>query len=282
MMSAEDTFEREFPILLEGIYQHYNHDFRKYAESSLRRRVSWAMRKLNMDSIEQLQNHIMRHPHNFTELLQYITVPVSSMFRDPEYFLALRNYVVPILKTYSSLKIWVAGCCAGEEAYSLAILLHEENLLSRTIVYATDINTAALERAERGIFGIDNLQAYTENYYRAGGNAVFSNYYYAAYGNVVFDRFLRKNIVFAEHSLSTDSAFSEVHLISCRNVLIYFQRELQDKTLKLFHDSLCRKGFLGLGSRESVDFSNCARLFSTCVKGARVYQKRDDSSLAFS
>jgi chemotaxis protein methyltransferase CheR len=198
------------------------------------------------------------------------------MFRDPAYFLALRRHVVPVLRTYPSLKVWVAGCSTGEEPYSLAILLHEEGLLDRTILYATDINHASLEKARHGIFPLEPMQAFTRNYQRAGGLRSFSDYYSAAYGGALFDRRLRDSITFADHSLATDSVFSETQLVSCRNVLIYFNRTLQDRALGLFHESLSRRGFLGLGSKETLDFSAYAERFEPVSRPDRLYRKLGD------
>ena len=275
---AELLLQSDLEILLADIYRHYNHDFREYAESSLRRRLSSAMRKMNIDNVLQLRKYILKDRRNFYELLPHITVPVSAMFRDPSYFLALRQHVLPALKTCLFPKIWVAGCCTGEEAYSIAILLQEEDLFERSVIYATDINPVALENAERGIFRAEHLRLYTENYQKAGGKTTFSDYYHAAYDHVVFDRSLRKNIVFSEHNLATDGIFSEMQFISCRNVLIYFQRGLQSRTLGLFYGSLCSKGFLGLGARETVSFSTYACHFDSCVKTSRIYRKSDAQS----
>ncbi|EAA3799455.1 protein-glutamate O-methyltransferase CheR, partial [Salmonella enterica subsp. enterica] len=186
-------------------------------------------------TISALQERILHDPKAFMQLLQYLTIPVSEMFRDPSYFLALREQVVPLLHTYPSLKVWVAGCSTGEEVYSLAILLREEGLLERTMIYATDINPHSLEKAEQGIFALDNLRTYTQNYQLSGGKRAFSDYYSAAYDRVLFDKSLRANVTFADHSLATDSVFAETHLVSCRNVLIYFNRDLQDRALGLFH-----------------------------------------------
>jgi chemotaxis protein methyltransferase CheR len=200
-------------------------------------------------------------------------VPVSEMFRDPAYFLALRRQVVPVLRTSPSLKVWVAGCSTGEEPYSLAILLREEGLLERTILYATDINHASLDKARQGIFSLDHMQAFTRNYQAAGGMRSFSDYYTAAYGGALFDKSLRDSITFADHSLATDAVFAETQLVSCRNVLIYFNRALQDRALGLFHESLTRRGFLGLGSKETLDFSAYADRFETVTRPERIYRK---------
>jgi chemotaxis protein methyltransferase CheR len=195
------------------------------------------------------------------------------MFRDPDYYQAVRRLVVPFLKTYPSLNVWVAGCSTGEEVYSLAILLHEEGLLERTQMYATDINPESLEAARRGVFNLERMRLYTENYQKAGGKRAFSDYYTAAYDGALFDRALIENVTFADHSLATDSVFSETHFVSCRNVLIYFNRKLQDRVLGLFHESLCYRGFLGLGSKESIDFSSYAERFDVLARRERIYRK---------
>jgi chemotaxis protein methyltransferase CheR len=209
-----------------------------------------------------------------------LTVPVSEMFRDPGYFRAVRERVVPVLRTYPSLKVWVAGCSTGEEAYSLAILLREEGLLERTIVYATDINPRTLQQAEAGVYDIDRLAGFSENYRRSGGRASLSDYYTARYGRAVLDRSLKRHIVFSDHSLATDSVFAEVQLVSCRNVLIYFKRELQDRAIGLFHEALCRRGFLGIGSKESLLWSAYAKAFDDVAGEDRIFQKRDEDGRA--
>jgi chemotaxis protein methyltransferase CheR len=195
------------------------------------------------------------------------------MFRDPAYFRALREKVVPLLRTYPSLKVWIAGCSSGEEVYSMAILLYEENLLERSLIYATDINAGALERAQAGIYDAARVAGFTDNHARSGARSSLSDYYTAAYGKAVFDKSLKTNIVFADHSLSTDSAFSEVQLICCRNVLIYFDRRLQDRVLGVFRDSLCHKGFLGLGAKESLRFSAHSQAFSSFVPQDKIFRK---------
>jgi chemotaxis protein methyltransferase CheR len=206
-------------------------------------------------------------------LLDYLTVQVSELFRDPSYFLAIREKVVPLLRTYPSLKLWVAGCGDGEEAYSLAILLREEGLLDRSLIYATDINLHALQKAEAGVYGLDRIAGFTENHRRSGGKTSLSEYYRAAYQGALFDASLRQHIVFSDHSLATDSVFAEMQLVSCRNVLIYFNRELQDRAIGLFQEALCRKGFLGLGAKESLRFSAHAPGFVDFARGTHLYQK---------
>jgi chemotaxis protein methyltransferase CheR len=266
----------EIRLLVQAIQLRYGHDFRDYAFASLKRRLLQAQQRMGADTLSALQDRVLHDPSEFAQLLQYLTVPVSEMFRDPAYFLALRRQVVPVLRTYPSLKIWVAGCSTGEEPYSLAILLQEEGLLERTILYATDINHASLERARQGIFGLDHMQGFTRNYQAAGGLRSFSDYYTAAYGGALFDRSLRDSITFADHSLATDAVFAETQLVSCRNVLIYFNRTLQDRALGLFHESLARRGFLGLGSKETLDFSGYADRFEAVSRPDRIYRKLGD------
>ena len=263
----------EIKLLIEAIYLKYSYDFRNYSGASQKRRILHAIKQLKYTSISELQARVLHEPDAFMELLQYITIPTTEMFRDPTYFLALREEVVPFLKTYPSLKIWIAGCSTGEELYSMAMLLKEEGLLERSIIYATDINPVSLERARKGIFSLDRVRSYTQNYQQAGGKVAFSDYYTAAYESALFDRSLCENISFADHSLATDSVFAETHLISCRNVMIYFNHDLQERALGLFHESLCHRGFLGLGSKESLDFSGYANLFEPLVKPQRLFRK---------
>lgn len=263
----------ELRMLIEAIYLQYNYDFRDYTGASQKRRVLHALREMDCDSISALQARVMHDPAAFSQLLQFLTIPVTEMFRDPSFFAGLREHVVPFLKTYPSLKIWIAGCSTGQEVYSMAIMLREEGLLERSILYATDINPQSLETARRGVFPLDQMQLYTENYQAAGGRRAFSDYYTAAYGGALFDKSLVENVTFADHSLSTDSVFSETHLISCRNVMIYFNKRLQDRVFGLFHESLCHRGFLAIGSKESIDFSAYAGQFEPLVKRERIYRK---------
>jgi chemotaxis protein methyltransferase CheR len=269
-------FEIEFGLLIEAIYRLYHYDFREYASASLRRRLRAAMTRFECRTLSQLQDRVMHDPAVFRPLLDFLTVQVSEMFRDPGYFRALREQVVPMLRTYPSLKVWVAGCSSGEEAYSLAILLQEEGLLDKSILYATDINPQTLQVAAAGVYDLSRIAGFTANHHKSGARSSLSDYYTAAYGRAVFDKSLKEHIVFSDHSLATDSVFAEVQLVSCRNVLIYFNRKLQDRALGLFRDALCRQGFLGIGAKESLRFSSEADRFMNFVADERIYQKRTE------
>ena len=274
---ATNDLDIELRLLLEAIYLKYHYDFRGYAGASLKRRLAAALERFDCRTLSRLQDRVLHEPEVFPALLDFFTVQVSEMFRDPDYFRAVREAVVPRLRTYPSLKLWVAGCSTGEEVYSLAILLREEGLLARSLIYATDINPRALETAEAGVYAVERLAGFTENHRRSGARSSLSDYYTAAYGRAVFDKSLRRHVVFSDHSLATDSVFAEVQLVSCRNVLIYFNRALQDRALGLFRDALCRKGFLGLGAKESVRFSAHADAFEVLVPEHRVFQKRGEA-----
>jgi chemotaxis protein methyltransferase CheR len=277
----------EVRLLLEAIFDRYHYDFRSYAMASLKRRLLQACDTLRVDTLSGLQEKVLHEPESFSVLLQYLTVQVSDMFRDPDFFLALRRQVLPVLATYPSIKVWCAGCSTGEEAYSLAILLHEEGLLDRSIIYATDINSQSLRMATNGVFQLDRLRGFTANHQRSGGRSSLSDYYYssgtgssgtgssgAPGGAAIMDAALRRKITFSDHSLATDSVFSEIHLITCRNVLIYFDHALQNRALGLFADSLVRGGFLGLGSKESLRFTEAADLFTDVALQQRIYRKK--------
>ena len=265
----------ELGLLVEAIFHAYHYDFRRYARASLRRRLAAAMLRFDCRTLSELQGRLLHESHVFTELLEYLTVQVSDMFRDPSYFRAIRETVVPLLRTYPSLKIWIAGCSSGEEAYSMAILLREEGLLERSLIYATDINPNALRRAEAGVYEAAKVPDFTRNHRLSGGRSSLSDYYSAAYDRMILDKSLRRHIVFSDHSLATDSVFAEVQFVSCRNVLIYFDRELQSRALDLFYEALCRKGFLGIGLRESLRFSSHAESFVEFASEDRIYQKVD-------
>lgn len=270
---SEKVEDIEIRLLLEAIYHRYHYDFRNYAMASIKRRLRQAREHWGVGSISALQERVLHDASILPRLLGYLTVQVSEMFRDPSYFRAIREKVIPHLSTYPSLKVWIAGCSGGEELYSMAILFREEGLGDRTIFYATDINHDALQTAEAGIYSLDRLQLFTQNHRASGGKSSLSDYYTAAYGRASFDRTLRENVVFSDHSLVTDAVFGEMNLISCRNVLIYFDRPLQDRAISLFKDSLARKGFLGLGSKENLRFSEHAPAFSDFVREEKIYQK---------
>jgi len=272
---TEGTEDLEIQLLLEALYQRYHYDFRHYARASIKRRLVHAREQLGFSSFSAMQAAVLHAPETLPRLLNYLTVQVSEMFRDPSYFRALREKVIPHLKTYPSLKVWIAGCSNGEELYSLAILFREEGIDQRTLFYATDINPDALSAAEAGIYPLELIRKFTENHQLSGARSSLSDYYTADYGRAVFDKSLRDRVVFSDHSLVTDAVFGEMHLISCRNVLIYFDRELQDRAIGLFHESLARKGFLGLGSKESLRFSRHGDGFGDFVREDKIYQRRD-------
>lgn len=271
---ASAQFDLELRLLLEGVYSRYAYDFRDYAPASLRRRVRQAMSRFECRTVSQLQSRVLHEPEVFAGMLQYFTVQVSEMFRDPAYFAAIRTRVAPLLATYPYVKVWVAGCSTGEEAWSLAILLDEEGLLERTLIYATDINQQALAVAQAGLYALDRMALYSANYLRAGGKASLADYYTAAYNGAIFDKRLKSHIVFTDHSLATDSVFSEVELVSCRNVLIYFNHDLQSRAIGLFHEALAPRGFLGIGSRENLRFSTHGEAFEDFAPAERVYRKK--------
>jgi chemotaxis protein methyltransferase CheR len=265
--------DQDVERLIAGIYRAYHYDFRDYAMSSLKRRLGAAMTRFRCASLAELEDRVLGDGVAFQVLLDYLTVQVSEMFRDPTYFNSLREQVIPELRTYPSVKVWVAGCSTGEELWSLAILFHEEDLLSRTIFYATDINSGSLRTAARGIYPLDRMAAYSRNYLAAGGKASLSDYYTAAYDGAIIDSTFKAQAVFADHSLATDSVFSEVHLVSCRNVLIYFDKTLQNRAIGLFREALVHRGFLGIGMKESLTSSAHASAFAEHVGRDRIYVK---------
>lgn len=276
LATPEKVEDVEIRLLLEALYFRYHYDFRNYAMASIKRRLRQARDQLGFATFSALQEQVLHDASMLPRLLSYLTVQVSEMFRDPSYFRAIREKVAPHLRTYPSLKVWIAGCSSGEELYSLVILFREEGLEQRTLFYATDINQDALRTAEAGIFDLDRVQLFTENHRNSGGKSSLSDYYTAAYGRVSFDRSLRRKVVFSDHSLVTDAVFAEMHLISCRNVLIYFDRTAQDRALGLFKESLARKGFLGLGAKENLRFSRHASAFTDFVREEKIYQRRGE------
>ena len=275
-VAARDGVEEiEIQLLLEALFRRYHYDFRNYAQASVKRRLRQAREQLGFPTYSAMQDALLHDAAMLPKMLGFLTVQVSELFRDPSYFLALREKVIPHLRTYPSLKVWIAGCATGEELYSLVILFREEGLEERTLFYATDINQDALASAAAGVYALDRIRTFTENHRQSGGRSSLSDYYSAAYGRAVFDKSLRSRVVFSDHSLVTDQVFGEMHLISCRNVMIYFDRDLQDRAVGLFRDSLVRSGYLGLGAKESLRFSQHAGGFAEFVRDEKIYQRRD-------
>lgn len=272
--TAADIEDLELGLLLEAVYQRHHYDFRNYARASLRRRARVAMNQLQCANFSDLQARILRDEDAFTTLLQCLTVQVTDMFRDAGFFLTFRREVVPMLRTYPSIRLWVAGCSTGEELYSYAVILREEGLLDRSILYGTDINQSVLRTAEAGIYSLERIRLFTQNHRKTEPPGSLSEHYSSAYDSAVFDRELRRHTVFADHNLATDSAFAEVQVVSCRNVLIYFDGKLNARALNVFDTALCRRGFLGIGSRETLQASGTGVRFKALIPGQRWYQKR--------
>ncbi|RIJ42887.1 CheR family methyltransferase [Pontibacter oryzae] len=272
-LDKEALFEQEAEELMEKVHQQYGYDFRGYSRASLYRRIKRFVANNSIPSMDLLRQQVLGNSYFFEGFLQEITVNVTEMFRDPSFFLSLRQNVLPILSTYPFIKIWDAGCSTGEELFSLAILLKEEGLLDRTKIYATDVNQKVLRQAKEGIFPASNIAAYTSGYYASGGKNEFSSYYLSNYGSLKFDSSLVKNVVFYPHNLATDSSFNEFHLILCRNVLIYFTHALQERVFKLFDESLVDLGYLGLGKKETLALSVINSRYQLADKSNRIYRK---------
>jgi len=270
---ARDVEEIEVALLLEAIYRRYGFDFRQYAPASLKRRLWRRAHAESVATLSALQDRVLHDPQCMERLLLDLSINVTAMFRDPSFYRAFRDKVVPLLRTYPFTRIWVAGCSSGEEVYSLAILLDEAELLDRTRIYATDINEAVLDRARLGVFPLDKMQEYTQNYLEAGGSRAFSEYYLASYDGAVFDRRLTENVVFAQHNLVSDRAFNEFHVIVCRNVMIYFDRALQERVLGLFHESLVTFGVLALGHKETIRLSTFSSRFQDVDPVEKLWRK---------
>jgi chemotaxis protein methyltransferase CheR len=263
----------EVELLLEGIFRHYGFDFRSYAYSSMRRRLWKRIRAEELASVTALQERVLHDSAVMERLLDDLSVNVTAMFRDPSFYHAMRTCVVPLLRTYPFLRVWHAGCSTGEEVLSMAILLQEEGLYERTRIYATDINETVLQKARSGIFPLERMQEYTENYIHGGGTRSFSEYYTAKYDGALFNPALLRNVVFSQHNLVTDRSFSEFHMILCRNVLIYFDKALQNRVHNLFYESLVRFGILGLGSKETLRFSRFEDCYEQLEPREKLYRK---------
>jgi chemotaxis protein methyltransferase CheR len=270
------TFDdAEFKDLLESIRFSYGYDFTDYAVASVKRRIVHFMNAEKLTSLPDLAKMILRDEKKFELFVQDVSVTVTEMFRDPRFYKSLRDHVLKRLATYPFVKVWIAGCATGEEVYSIAILLKEEGLLSRSVIYATDINQRSLQIAKEGVYAVENMQQYTLNYQKAGGKRAFSEYYKSKYNSVMFDRSLRQNIVFSPHNLAVDGSFNEFQLIICRNVLIYFNQQLQKKVIGLFYESLCPFGFMGLGSKESLLFSDKRKYFEDVDRKEKIFMKTE-------
>jgi len=273
-MDPLDIEAIEIDLLLEGVYRRYGHDFRRYARASIERRIRHYRDACGCERVADLLPRVLYDEAFFADFLARFSIPVTELFRDPQVYLSLRRQVLPVLATYPFLRIWHAGCATGEEAYSLAILLEEAGLLARATLFATDFNDAALERARRGVYPLEPMREASRGYHEAGGSGSLADYYHADYDAVVMERRLARRITFANHNLVTDGVFTEAHLILCRNVLIYFNHELQERVLGLFAESLVRGGFLCLGSKEDLEFSAVRDRFETVDARARLYKKR--------
>lgn len=265
--------EVEIDVLLEAVYRFYGFDFRSYARASIRRRLWRRARLEGLGTLSALQERLLHDPGCMERLLLDLSINVTAMFRDPSFWLVFRTEVVPLLRTYPFLRVWSVGCSTGEEVYSLAILLQEEGLYERTRIYATDMNETVLSQAATGLVPLDRMKEYTENYQAAGGTKAFSEYYVTGYQGAQFDRSLTGNIVFARHNLVTDGGFNEFHVIMCRNVLIYFDTDLQQRVHRIFYDSLVRLGILALGPKESVTFTEHGEDFEVVDAADRIYRK---------
>jgi chemotaxis protein methyltransferase CheR len=263
----------EVQLLLEAVYRRYGFDFREYAPASLRRRLWRRVHAEGVQSITGLMERLLHDPPSMERLLLDLSINVTAMFRDPAFYVAFRGKVVPLLRTYPFTRIWVAGCSTGEEVYSLAILLQEENVYDRARIYATDINESVLEGAKAGVFPLEKMKDYTQNYIRAGGTRAFSEYYVAAYDGAQFQRSLIENVVFAQHNLVSDGSFNEFQVIICRNVMIYFDRSLQNRVHRLFYESLSRLGVLGLGQKETIHFTPFEERYEELDPHEKLYRK---------
>jgi len=264
---------KDLKDLLESIRFVYGYDFTEYSEASIRRRIDHFMNSRKITTLEKIGKMLLQDEKLFEEFIQEVSVTVTEMFRDPSFYKSLRENVLKRLATYPFIKVWIAGCATGEEIYSVAILFQEEGLLHRSVIYSTDINQRSLQIAKDGVYPLENMKAYTDNYQKAGGTKSFSDYYKAKYNSVLFDKSLKQNIVFAPHNLSVDKSFNEFQLIICRNVLIYFNQQLQNKVINLFYESLCPFGFLGLGNKESLLFSDKKKHFDEIDRKEKIFMK---------
>jgi chemotaxis protein methyltransferase CheR len=274
MINYEPELENlEIELLLESVFRHYGYDFRNYAPASLKRRIWSAIQAEGLTTVSGLQEKVLHHRDCLERLLLTLSINVTGMFRDPSFYLAFRTVAVPLLRTYPFIRIWHAGCSTGEEVYSMAILLQEEGLYDRCRIYATDINEAVLKKAKEGIFPLERMQDYTQNYQLSGGNRSFSEYYTSGYEHAIFSSYLKHNLVFSQHNLVGDGPFNKFNVILCRNVLIYFNKILQQRVQNLFYESLSMFGILGLGRQESLMLTSYHQYYEELVSGEKLYRK---------
>jgi len=271
--SVQQLQKVEMELLLEAIYRHYGYDFRNYSAPFLQRRILNRVAAEKLRTVSGLQEKILHEPAAMERLFRDFSINVTEMFRDPSFFKMLRKKVIPIVKEYPAIRIWHVGCASGEEVYSMAILLHEEGILEKTKIYATDINHGNLEKAKQGSFPLEKMKLYTTNYIQSGGQKAFSEYYSVKNERAAFHSFLKRNIVFFQHNLVTDQSFNEFHIIICRNVMIYFNKTLQNHVHHLFYESLFHSGFLGLGNREEIRFTDYAEYYEVLHSAEKLYRK---------
>ncbi len=272
-MNSQEIEKIEITLFLDAIFNRYGYDFRRYAKASLKRRIRNLVDGKNIKCISEMIPKLLYDESYFEKLVFNFSITTTEMFRDPEFYLFVRKKIIEILKTYPFIKIWHAGCSTGEEVYSFAILLKEEGLYERATIFATDFNDSALEIAKEGIYTLKNVKTFTTNYQKSGGRSSFSDYYYAQYESIIMDASLKKRITFANHNLVTDNVFGEMHLIVCRNVLIYFDKELQNRVLTLLKNSLVNNGLLCLGAKESIEYTKVADYFKLLDENERIYQR---------
>jgi len=274
MTNHQSTIEEiEIDLLLEAVYRRYGYDFRSYAKASIERRIRQFLSKAECASISGMIPKVLSDSEFFSSLVRHFSIGVTEMFRDPFVYRTVREKIVPLLRTWPHFKIWHAGCATGEEVYSMAIVLKEEGIYDRATIYATDFNDEALARAREGIYEIDKLKEATKNYQQTGGKAAFSEYYRAQYDAALMDAALKERMVFSNHNLASDNVFGEMHLVFCRNVLIYFNQDLHNRALGIFTKSLVHGGFLCLGTKEDLQFTDVKNRYEIVDQKARIYKK---------
>ncbi|TGE38944.1 protein-glutamate O-methyltransferase CheR [Desulfosporosinus fructosivorans] len=271
--SCSELEKIEIHLLLEGIYSYYGYDFRNYVSASIRRRIWYRIRAERIQNVSSLQEKVLHDPSAMARLLSDFSIHVSEMFRDPRFFESFRKNVVPLLKELPFVRIWHAGCSTGEEVYSMAIILYEEGLYNKTKIYATDMNEDLLKKAKEGVYSLDKMRTYMDNYQTAGGLNEFRKYFEVSNDKVIFHPFLTQNVIFAQHNLAIDHSFNEFHVIICRNVMIYFDKVLQNRVHGLFYESLCPSGILGLGDKEDIAYNHYSHYYKAFDHEQKIYQK---------